>query len=303
MFPAFNKSRLSRRANLKSMLFLPTIIILLVTIAYPFLCNIYYSFTNYTLVKPVKTFIMFNNYIEICKSDYFIETIIRTIVWTCSNITFMLILGLSTALLLNTNIKGTTIIKGSILIPWVLPEIVTGYCWKWMLSSDYGIINNILEKLNLISADFSWFRSGATAMGVAVLANVWRAFPFMALMFYAKLKTLSREQLEAAKIDGAGTIQTFVHITLPYLKNSIQTVCLLAFIWTFNSFGIIFSLTGGGPINKTETFPFIVQKTAFQYYEFGEASTMSIIMFLIMTLVLLSIYLIPKTISRIIKSN
>ena len=122
-------------------------------------------------------------------------------------------------------------------------------------------------------------------------------------MFYAKLKTLSKEQIEAAKIDGANGIQTFVHITIPYLKNSIQTVCLLAFIWTFNSFGIIYSLTGGGPINKTETFPFIVQKTAFQYYEFGEASTMSIIMFFIMIIALLFIYEVPRLITKAMKGG
>ncbi len=301
MFLTKRSVQAKRKYKIESLLFLPTLLILFVTIAYPFISNFYYSFTDFTLVKPVKSFVFLDNYIRIIQSDYFIETIMRTVVWTCTNIFFMLTLGMATALLLDSNVRGTTIIKASILIPWVLPEIVTGYSWKWMFSADYGIVNYWLETLNIIQADFSWFRNGTTAMGVAILANVWRAFPFMALMLYARLKTLSRDQIEAAKIDGANTLQSFLHITLPYLKGTIQILSLLSFIWTFNAFGIIYSLTGGGPINKTETFPFIVQKTAFQYYKFGEASTMSIIMFFIMITVLLIIYCVPKIIGKIVR--
>lgn len=266
----------------------PSIVVLLVMVCYPFFSNIYYSFLDFTLVKKAVPFVFFDNYLHVFQKDYFWSTLLRTFIWTISNIVLMLVLGTLTSLALNSGFKGKALLQSALLIPWILPEVVTGYTWKWMLTSEYGIVNNLLTFLGIINSDFSWFKTGTAAMAAVVLANVWRGYPFMTIMFYAKLKTLSKNQVEAAKIDGANGLQIFYNVTLAHLEPVIQKCTALAFIWTFNSFSIIFTMTNGGPIGKTETFPLIIQKTAFQNFKFSEASTMSIIMMLAMIAVLYS---------------
>jgi len=280
--------------NINTLFIVPALLVVIIMISYPFFSNLFYSFLDYTLVNPVKKFILFDNYIKIISSRDFLLVLKRTLIWTVSNITFMLALGLSTSILFTKSFRGKNILKACILIPWVLPETVSGYTWRWMLSSEYGIINIFLEHLGLLPIGFSWFKTGAAAMTAVIVANVWRGFPFMAVMLYAKLKTHPKERIEAARIDGANGLQVFRHLILPYLSGTIKACTLLAFIWTFNAFGIIYSMTKGGPISKTETFPFIVQKTAFKFYEFSQASTMSIIMFLIMAAVIYGMYLPGK---------
>lgn len=275
-----------KKKSIPYILIAPSIAILLTMVCYPFLSNIYYSLIDYTLIKKDRPFVFLDNYISVFQKTYFWSTILRTCIWTFSNIVFVLILGILTSLLLNSKLKGKFLIKGALLIPWILPEVVTGYTWKWMLTSDYGIINSMLTSLGIIDYNFSWFKTGTMAMTAVVIANVWRGYPFMAVMLYAKLKTLSKDQLEAAKIDGVTNIQMFIHIIIPHLKPIIDKCTLLAFIWTFNSFSIIFTMTNGGPVDKTETFPLIIQKTAFQNFKFSEASTMSIIMLVAMLLML-----------------
>lgn len=275
----------------------PSILVLLVMVCYPFFSNIYYSFLDFTLVKKDVPFVFLENYITVFQKDYFWNTLLRTFVWTISNIAVMLVLGILTSFTLNSGFKGKTLFQSALLIPWILPEVVTGYTWKWMLTSEYGIVNNLLTFLGIINYDFSWFKTGTAAMAAVIIANVWRGYPFMTVMFYAKLKTLSKDQVEAARIDGANGFQIFYNVILEHLKPIIQKCTVLAFIWTFNSFSIIFTMTNGGPIDKTETFPLIIQKTAFQNFKFSEASTMSIIMMFAMIAVLYSSYLASRLLS------
>jgi multiple sugar transport system permease protein len=276
------------------LLFLPALLVLAVMFVYPFFSNIYISFLDYTLTQQEKPFIFLKNYIEVVQSRYFVEILVRTVIWTVANLFFLVLLGLTTSMLLMTKFIGKGLLQACLLIPWVLPEIVTGYTWKWMLTSDYGIVNTTLDQLGLLSADFSWFSNGTMALIAVIIANVWRAFPFMTLMFYAKLKTMPNERIEAARIDGASSLQIFWHITLNFLRPIIERCSLLAFIWTFGSFSIIYTLTGGGPIGKTETFPYIIQKTAFTEFAFGKASAISIIMFIIILIVLLFGFALAK---------
>lgn len=268
------------------LLLAPAVLVILGTVAYPVVYNIYLSFIDYTLTKPDKPFVGLGNYITVLQADYFADVLKQTLVWTLGNIVLLLALGLAVCMLLNQEFVGKNLLKSLLLISWILPEVVTGYAWKWMLMSDFGIVNAALEKIGLVGPDFSWFRTGSMAMLAAILANVWRSFPYMTLMLYAKLKTLPGELREAAEIDGATRPQQFAYITLPHLKPVLQRCTLLAFIWTFNAFSIIYTLTAGGPVGKTETFGLIIQRIAFSNYRFGEASALSMVMLFILMLVI-----------------
>jgi multiple sugar transport system permease protein len=280
-------------------LILPAALILLVFKYYPLFVNSWYSVIDYKLTGGAQKFVGLENYRDVLSDAKFLAAISRTFTWTISNILGMLAIGVPAAFLLNSEFKGKALLKSCILIPWVLPEIVTGYTWKWMLMGDFGIINTILSWLNIVEPSFSWFRNGNTAMLAVVMANVWRSIPFVAVMVYAKLCTLPTEMMEAARIDGACGVKMLRYITFPHIEPVLRRVAMLAFIWTFNAFSIIASMTGGGPVYKTEIMPLIVQRTAFSKFEFNSASAMSIVM----SLILLALALVISIIRRVLRAG
>jgi multiple sugar transport system permease protein len=281
------------------LLILPVVLILLVFKFYPLFVNVWYSLIDYKLTGGAQKFVGLENYRDVLRDAKFLAAISRTFAWTIFNILGMVLIGVPAAFLLNTQFKGKLLLKSCILIPWVLPEIVTGYTWKWMLMGDFGIINTILSWFHVVDPGFSWFRSGNTAMLAVVMANVWRAIPFVAVMVYAKLRTIPTEMMEAARIDGACGIKLLRYITFPHIGPVLSRVVMLAFIWTFNAFSIIASMTGGGPVYKTEIMPLIVQRTAFSKFEFNSASAMSIVM----SLILLALMLALSGVRRALKSG
>ncbi|MCF7944753.1 MAG: sugar ABC transporter permease [Spirochaetia bacterium] len=266
---------------------LPAVAVIIIMLLYPLLANLKYSFIKYHLTDPSRAFVGFDNYINALGNPEFYTTLGRTMVWTISVVIFTAIFGVITALLMNRKGLSSKLIKAFILIPWILPELVSGYTWKWMLSSTYGIINHGLSALGIIPVDFSWFTDPALALTVAIFVNIWRGVPFVTIMIYAKLKVIPAASIEAATVDGADHYQIFFHITLPFISAQILNCAMLVFVWTFNAFGIIYSLTGGGPAGQTETISYLVQKTAFRYFKFSDAATFSMLMFTILAIVVM----------------
>lgn len=279
--------------------FVPMIMVLLLFVAYPFLENIRYSFLNYKLTKMEHPFVFLDNYINIFRSGEFLGLLGKTMIWTVGNMTFVLLLGISVGLLLDTGLKGKILLQSVLLIPWVIPETVTGYTWKWMMASNYGILNQILLDLHIIGPDFSWFKTGTMAMVAVILANVWRSFPFMAIMVFAKKKTMPVDWVEAAKIDGANSWQILRYITLSYIKPVVLRVATLIFIWSYNAFGIIYTMTDGGPLGATTIFPVYIQKKAFNSYDFGMTAAMSVLMMICMFLILGAGSVLPKWLRKL----
>ena len=257
---------------------LPMILVLILMVLYPFVANLCYSFMDYKLIQPDRPFVFLDNYIKIFKSEDFTGLLSKTLIWSAGNIIFILLLGVSTAMLLDSDIKGKLLLQTVLLIPWVIPEVVTGYTWKWMMASDYGILNRILLDLGIIGPDFSWFRDGKMAMVAVIMANVWRSFPFVAVMVYAKKRSMPKDWVEAALIDGANSGQIFWYITLPYLKTVIISVITLVFIWAFSAFGIIYAMTDGGPLGATTIFPIYIHKKGMANFDFGITAAMSVLM-------------------------
>jgi multiple sugar transport system permease protein len=266
---------------------LPAVAVMAAMLLYPLLANLRYSFIKYHLTNPSRVFVGFENYSKALNNPEFYMTLNRTMIWTVSVVLFTAFFGIMTALIMNRKGLSSGLVKAFILIPWILPELVAGYTWKWMMSSSYGIINHALSTLGIIPIDFSWFTDPALALTVAIGVNIWRGVPFVAIMIYAKLKVIPVASIEAATVDGAQPHQIFFHITLPFISSQIFNCAMLVFIWTFNAFGIIYSLTGGGPAGQTETISYLVQKTAFRYFKFSDAATYSMLMFMILAFVVM----------------
>lgn len=280
------------------LLVLLAVLVLLAFKFYPLILNVWYSLIDYKLSSTQQTFVGLKNYARILRDGKFIAAIGRTFLWTGANILGMVALGLPAAFLLNSEFRGKLLLKSCILIPWVLPEIVTGYTWKWMFMGDFGIVNYLLSVLCILPLNYSWFRSGNTAMFAVVAANVWRSIPFVSVMVYAKLKTLPTDMVEAARMDGASGLKLVRYITVPYIMPVLRRVITLAFMWTFNAFSIIAAMTGGGPVYKTEIMALIVQRTAFSRFEFSSASAMSIVMSLILLAFILAFALGKRVVFR-----
>lgn len=291
------RSKLLRKSN-PYLLSSIAILVIVIFKIYPLVLNVWYSLIDYKLSTTNHSFVGLKNYISILNDKRFMSSISRTFIWTIANIIGMMLIGIPTAFLLNVDFKGNTLLKSIILIPWILPEIVTGYTWKWMLMGDFGIVNFVLSKIGILSLDYSWFRNGDSAMFAVVLANVWRSIPFVAVMVYAKLKTVPQEIIEAARIDGASKVQLTRHIVFPFITPVLRRVLTLAFIWTFNAFSIIASMTNGGPLYKTEIMALIVQKTAFTKFQFSQASAMSITMSVLLLLVLWLASIVKYSLSK-----
>lgn len=259
-----------------------------VFVLYPMLKNILMSFQNYSLLRIGRSNVGFRNYIKLLADNRMWEAVQRTFVWTLINVAGALLLGLGSALLLTSGFKGSNIVKSVVLIPWVIPSVITGYIWTLMFQEDAGIITYAMKTLSLVARDFSWFRTGPLSMAAAIIANIWRAFPFFTLMIFAKLNTVPQDYLEAATLEGANDFQTFRYVTYPFIEPTILTCTYLCFIWSFNAFDILKVMTNGGPAEMTTTMSIMVQREAFQYYEISNASTMSVIMFFLMLAVLLA---------------
>lgn len=285
---------LKKQRRLLYIFFLPMALVLLVFVAYPFMENLRYSFLDYKLTKIAKPFVLLDNYVKIFKSSDFMGLLSKTLVWTIGNMVLVLLLGISTGLMMDTELKGKMVLQSVLLIPWVIPETVTGYTWKWMMASNYGILNKILSDLHMIGPEFSWFRDGKMAMLAVILANVWRAFPFMAIMVFAKKKTMPADWIEAAKMDGANGFQILKYITFDYIKPVVLRVSTLIFIWSYNAFGIIYTMTDGGPLGATTIFPVYIQKKAFSSYDFGITAAMSVLMMLCMIVLLGAGSVVPQ---------
>lgn len=231
----------------------PTLIVLLVMTAYPLIFTFVYSFTDYNYLKGTEnsSFVLFDNYVSLFKNGYFQQAVWNTIKFTILAVVLEMALGLLIAVFVNSLKRGQKIMRTLLLLPYLLPAVTVALSWRMMLSANYGIINQFLKGLGL--PVFNWFMDTKTAFGTILLIDVWQNVPFVFLLLYASLQSVSENQYEAARIDGAGFFQQFWYITLPNIKGSLALCALLRTIDTFRLFEKVNVLTGGGPAGTTTT--------------------------------------------------
>ena len=261
---------------------LPALLFMLVLIGYPIVYNIAISFQNMT-AKNVNLgevdFIGLENYRLLFDDPIFLLSLKNTVIYTVICIAIQFTLGFALALLFNKQFAVSKALRGFLLISWMLTTNVTALIFKFMFSMD-GVINQFLIGLHILEEPLGWLVQENTAMLVAIIANCWVGIPFNMLLINTGLTAIPREIYESAAIDGAGSFSRFFSITLPMLKQSILSVLVLGFVYTFKVFDLIFVMTGGGPVNATEVLSTYSYRQSFKFYDFGGGAAAANVLFI-----------------------
>ena len=286
IWQAKNLVRLARdwRRNRLAYIFVgPALIVILLTIVFPFFYNVVLSLSNMSL-RNFKDWQItgFQNYVAVIRDPMFFSVLVKTIVWTVVNVFFHVVLGLILAVSLNGPVVGKSIYRVLLIIPWAVPAYITALTWRGMFDTEYGAIN-LLTGLQV-----NWLGDPFNAFVACILTNVWLGFPFMMVIALGGMQGIPQELYEAARIDGASRLKQFRHITLPLLRPVLVPAVTLGAIWTFNNLNVIWLVSNGGqPSDKTHILVSYVYKAVFSLYRYGYGAALSMIIFFILLAFLL----------------
>ncbi len=267
---------------------LPAFLYMMFFVGYPIISNIILSFQNVSvrnLVNGQKKFIGFANYSEIFQDAVFRKAMGNTLLFTVACLLFQFLIGFVLSLLFNKNFTFAKTIRGLTMIPWMMPMTVTALMFKFMFSTDVGIINYILRSSHLITENIEWLTTPGTAMVAVVAANVWIGIPFNTILISTGLTTIPQELYESAAVDGANAWQRLVKITLPLLRPTIESVLVLGFIYTFKVYDLVYVMTEGGPVNSTHLLSTYSYKLSFDMFQYSKGASVANVLFLILLLV------------------
>jgi multiple sugar transport system permease protein len=258
------------------LLVLPALLLLGALTLYPVTYGIWISFFNKHSFFPEQNFVGVGNYIAVFADEEFWRSLRLGLIYSVSSIALQLALGVGAALLLNEAFAGRGLVRAVAIFPYVVPTVVAVIIWKWLLNSQFGLVNYLL------GVPISWMGRDWIMVSL-ILVSVWQFFPFVLLAVLARLQTIPPELYEAAKVDGANAFYRFVHITLPQLASVLFVVVLLRSIWMFTKFDTPWlMIQGGGAETYIRTLPIYTYLRTFAYYEAGRGSAMAVLMFLML---------------------
>jgi multiple sugar transport system permease protein len=263
---------------LGTLLLVPTIVLLALFIAYPFVKGVWLSLTNTTVGNP-GTFVGLANFAKIWNDSIFQRATWNTFVYTGIATVGKLVLGMWLALLLNRHFRGKRLVRASMLLPFIIPTVLSTFAWKWMFDPTFSVLNWTLYHAGVIQTRIGWLTDPVLALGSVIVVNVWRGMPFYAITLLAGLQTVNPELHEAAAIDGANAWQRFWRITWPLLLPVTMVVTLFSVIQTFADFQLVYVLTGGGPANSTHLFATYAYQIGIATGLLGEGAAASLAMF------------------------
>ena len=272
------------------LLIAPTVVIFCAVIIYPLLSAIYLSFFSIFTPTLEGGFVGVDNYVELLSTGPLWSSLGTTLIWTIGTLTLQIIFGVGMALVLHQNVWFRSLARSLILFPYFISTVVAVLVWKWLFNDLYGIMNHFLISIDLIEFPMDYLGTSPNAIISVILVGAWKYFPFVVIAVLARLQTIPDPLYEAAKIDGAGPIARFFDVTLPQLRDVLVVIIMLRAIWDFKEFDLIFLLTGGGPLNDTQTLPLLVYQEAFALNDMGKASAYAVVMMLIM-LVFMLVYI------------
>jgi multiple sugar transport system permease protein len=256
-------------------------------IFWPFINAILLSFTVRNIVTRSDQFVGLDNYVRLFKDAEFRGAVNNTILFTVASVACKFVVGMTIALLLNSKMPFRNVLTGLMLLPWIVPEVVTALAWKSILDPIFGGLNPILLALGVIDRPRGWLSEPSLALPSVITVNIWKGIPFYTILLVAGLKAIDREQYEAAEVDGADAISRFRHITLPGLKYVILVTVLLSTISTFNTFGLVYLMTGGGPGGATRLYSILAYEKAIVGLRFGPGAATAFSMAPALALVIL----------------
>jgi len=293
---ARSPSRLSgwRKQQLAGWLFLtPAIAYLLFAFALPIVYNVMLSFEQTspaTIAKFSAPWAGLDNYRFILNDPTSRSAIVHTFVFTAGSLLGQFVIGFSLALLFSARFPGRTFARSLIIVPWLLPLIVTGVIFRFLFQAEGGAVNQLLENLGLIHSPVQWLNDPHLAFWTILIANIWLGVPFFTLLLYSALQDVPDEIKEAAVIDGAGPWQRLRLVIVPIILPVIEVTLLLGFVFTVKVFDLVIGLTGGGPANATQLITTWSYNLSFQVFSFGEGAALNNVL-LLLALICAPIYL------------
>ena len=260
---------------------------------YPLASNVKMGFQNYSVASfytGSAPFIGFANYTAVFHDPQFTTIVTNTVLFTIGSLAFQFTIGMGLAVFFRRVFPLGGVLRGLLLVPWLLPLVVSGTVWRWMMYNDSGVINYALLRLHLIGQPVPWLASTQVSLAAVIIVNIWVGIPFNMVILYGGLQALPEQVFEAAALDGAGAWQRFTRITLPMLRPVILVVLTLGLIYTVKVFDVIMILTQGGPANSSQTLTTYAYDLSFSQLLFGRGAAVGNILILV-AVVFAGIYL------------
>ena len=282
----------ARRALGPYLFVLPALLFVLATAAYPLIYNLRLSLTDADLISFIQgdaAFVGLRNYAHLLADPELRHAFVVSCVYTVCSIALMYVMGFALALLFDRAFPGRGLMRALILLPWVLPTVVSANVWRWMLDGTYGVFNYAAQELGLLSGPVFWLSDADVALAAVIFVTAWSIAPFAMLLLLAGLQSIPQTLYEAAELDGASPWRRFRSITFPLMLPVSLMVLLLNFVYTFKTFDTIFILTRGGPGDVTTVLPILAYDTAFVFFRLGEGAAVNAIL-LALPVVLAVIY-------------
>jgi len=279
-----------KRKRVGQLLISPTIVILLLIILVPLLFSLIVSFFQYTFFEPgFHSFVFFDNFISELNNKYFWNSLKVTLKFVFIVVPLEFIIGFSISYLLSRDIKFKGVYYTILTITMVMSPVAVGLIWRMLLHPDLGVVNYVL---NLLGIPFiNWFASPTMALWTIVLIDMWHQVSFMILILLSGLTSLPQDVYEAARIDGAGGLQTLFYVTIPLLKPVITIAVLIRTILAFKTYDLVYVLTRGGPGDSTEIISYYIYKVTFMGMDLSKASAISYLLLGVVIFLVVFLYM------------
>jgi raffinose/stachyose/melibiose transport system permease protein len=269
---------------------LPALVMYAIFFINPFITSIYYSFTSWNGYDPVKHFVGLQNYARLFHDQMLWLALSHNLIWVLIGTAAPILIGLPLAVLLSSVKHGRLIFQTAYFLPYVLSGVLIGVIWGWIYNPVFGLLNYVLQSIGLGSLARGWLGDPKLALYAVLLAAVWGYFGFCVVIFMAGLQNLNVDLIEAAKIDGASSVQQFLFVIIPQLRNVLNLVIVYTMIGGFNVFDIIRVMTLGGPANHSEVIATYNYNIAFQQFDVGYGTTLSLVM-TVLTLIISFVFI------------
>jgi multiple sugar transport system permease protein len=271
------------RENHKGYWFIfPAFLLLFSILGFPAVAAVLQSFNLVWVKSPSFSL---DSYYRLIGDAEFLGTLKNTVVFVGLTVSFHLLIGLGVALLLNLEIRNRRFFRVIAILPWTVPDVIGGLIWKFMFDTLPGMINAMLLEFGFIADPIDWLGNPKLAFGCLIFAETWRGYPFAMLILLAGLQAIPKQQYEAAQIDGASKFQSFFYITLPNLKYMIIIATVLDTIWESRLFGMIYSMTGGGPGYSSQVLSLLTYKHYFLFFNTSYAGAIAVVLAVFMLII------------------
>lgn len=276
---------------------LPAVVFVALLMVYPLFYNVDLSMRDANLgnfLTGDPPFVGLRNYAEAFGDSAFWHALGVSLLYTGGSIVLSYVVGFALALFFDRAFPGSTTMRAVLLVAYVLPSVVTGTVWRWMLQGDGGIVNGVLQGLGIVDEPVFWLTHGGTAMISVIVSTVWVTTPFVMILLLAGLQSISPVIHEAGRLDGANAWQRFWYVTVPMMRPISLTVLLLSFIFTFKTFDNVYAMTRGGPGDATSIMPIHAYDLAFNFFRFSEGAVATSVLVVVSVLMSLAYFWLSR---------